>query len=737
MKRIYLLALYTLVLTAFCIAALQGWIDERRMLRDEDTRASALLMGIEDSVRTHLETGRAWRVDQLVRRLKTQESVQALVLCSTTSQRAFPVGPEARRFEPLCDPAAKAPSGVRLYERKIGDDAKLLLALTSPDARTRWLETFGRSLILTLFVGIAGLLLIATQLRTWFRRLLIAFYQNLRAILTGRTAPGSREFGDFANEIENLASKILTLPLGRGRKEAAVPPEEIWLTELRKSLGGNKVSVFANREPYIHRRKGDQIEVLRPASGLVTALEPVVRQCNGLWIGHGSGDADREVTDSNGIIRVPPENPSYQLKRIWLSEEEENGYYYGFSNEGIWPLCHLAHNRPVFRLTDWRQYVSVNQRFCDEAPSSVFAGDSVILVQDYHFALLPRMLRQRSLKSEARPKIGIFWHIPWPNPEAFGICPWSRELLNGMLGADVIGFHTQYHCNNFLETCDRYLEARIDWAAFTVTMDNHVTKVQAFPIGIDTAPVRRISESERTELKKKYGITADLIAVGVDRVDYTKGLLERVQSVERFLEKYPHYIGKFSLVQMGSPSRTHIPAYRLLGEQLEQEVTRINSRFSQPGNSYQPILFLPHHEWKDIQYFYQLGDVCMVTSLHDGMNLVAKEYVWCQSSDRGALILSKFTGASGELTEALLVNPYSIEEMADAIAAALQLPIEERMRRMRSMREKVKNHNAFHWARDLIGTLVTGTPDSKSPGLRVKVPGSEHSRHDFTNYRPL
>jgi trehalose 6-phosphate synthase len=284
-----------------------------------------------------------------------------------------------------------------------------------------------------------------------------------------------------------------------------------------------------------------------------------------------------------------------------------------------------------------------------------------------------------------------------------------------MLGSDVIGFHTQYHCNNFLETCNRYLEARIDWEHFSVTRDHQKTLVRAFPIGIDPSPVRTLSTQEIKDLKAKYRIYADIIAVGVDRLDYTKGLLERVESVERLLEKYPQYQGRFTLVQMGSPSRTHIPAYRALADQLEEAVERVNARYgtSDTASPYRPIVFLhEHHEWEEIQYFYQMGDVCMVTSLHDGMNLVAKEYVWCQSPERGALILSQFTGASRELTEALIVNPYSIEDLADTIATAIELPRAERIRRMLAMKEKVLTNTAFHWAAEQIHTLLS---DSAQP----------------------
>ncbi|MEK6704199.1 MAG: trehalose-6-phosphate synthase [Bdellovibrionota bacterium] len=491
--------------------------------------------------------------------------------------------------------------------------------------------------------------------------------------------------------------------------------EYLQINTLQKELHGNNLIVVANREPYIHHKSNGKIEIMRPASGVVAALEPILRNCGGLWIAHGSGNADMETSGPNSEILVPPTAPKYVLHRVWLNHEEELGYYYGFANEGIWPLCHMAHTRPVFRLSDWHHYCAVNKRFSDAIMSHATQQNSLVLVQDYHFAILPRLLKSNRLQPKNFPGIGLFWHIPWPNPEAFEICPWHKELLRGMLGADVIGFHTQYHCNNFLETCNRYLEARVDLGTFSVTMENHETRVRAFPIGIDTAPVRTMTDSERRELKLKYGITSDIVAVGVDRLDYTKGLIERIEAVERFLEKYPQYIGRFTLAQMGSPSRGHIPSYQNLVTKLHQAIDRVNAKFvSQNNSGYKPIIFMEkHHDWDEIQYFYQIGDICLVTSLHDGMNLVAKEYVWCQKPERGALILSKFTGASRELSDAFIVNPYSIEEMADAIATALALPATDRERRMLALRKKVQNHTAYHWASDLIATLLHESPQRR------------------------
>ncbi|MBC7691479.1 MAG: trehalose-6-phosphate synthase [Methylotenera sp.] len=711
-SRLSFLSLFALTLTAFTVAGVQSTFEEHRQEKDAVIRATALATGVEESVRVNLQRHRSSAIEQLAQSLSAQTNTPTSLCVINGKIREF----SGQSSTSLCGEKEKTLAHLGKINWTNSDGTRKYLYHNHPftvaippvhpgrstlrthviQAQTEylviaqdvsylhghWLETFLRTLLLTFGGGLFVLLLVATQVRNWIK--------------------------DYVHLIRrSFREKLL-----RQEQETrtALTPAEIAQQPLRNTLKKRSLVIFANREPYIHQRKNDRIEVLRPASGLVTALEPILRQSGGMWVGHGSGSADREVANAQGEVAVPPGNPRYTLKRIWLSKEEEEGYYYGFSNEGLWPLCHLAHNRPTFRLSDWQSYCQVNERFGNEAPASILDDHSLILVQDYHFALLPRVLRNRSIEMNRMgnkgPKIAIFWHIPWPNPETFGICPWSRELLHGMLGSDVIGFHTQYHCNNFLETCDRYLEARIDWEKFSVTMDNHETLIRAFPIGIDTSPVGVLAEPEREKLRKRYGITAEFVAVGVDRLDYTKGLVERVEGVERFLEKNPEFIGRFSLVQVGSPSRSSIPAYQLLGENLNAAVGRVNERFGIPEQGYKPVILVAeHHEWDEIQYFYQLGDICMVTSLHDGMNLVAKEYIWCQRTDRGSLILSKFTGAASELKEAFIVNPYSTEEMADAISAALRMPAVERTRRMKAMREKVAGNNAFHWASDLIRTL--------------------------------
>jgi len=473
--------------------------------------------------------------------------------------------------------------------------------------------------------------------------------------------------------------------------------------------------VVSNREPYIHERKGKSIDAVVPPSGLVTALEPVLAACDGTWIAHGSGDADSEVVDAHDRLRVPPRDPRYTLRRVWLTKEEEQGYYYGFANEGLWPLCHIAHARPTFRAHDWQHYQEVNRKFTAAVLEEIKDVEQpVVLVQDYHFALLPRMIKEK--RRDAR--VAIFWHIPWPNPEAFGICPWQRQLVEGLLGADLVGFHTQSHCNNFLQTVDRTLEARVDWEHFSVARQNHRTIVHPFPISVDIpkdAPVESMSLRDeyikRTSLMHSLGVDTAFVGIGVDRVDYTKGIPERFHAIERFLEKYPKYQGKFTFVQIGAPSRTHIKRYHDLMAEVEAEAERINWRFQ--SGKWKPIIFLKrHHSHDEIAQFYRAADFCLVTSLHDGMNLVAKEFLAARSDERGVLILSQFTGAARELRDALLVNPYDVDQTAEAIRVALDMEPEEKQLRVRNMRRQIREHNIYRWAGNLITELCELRLDS-------------------------
>ncbi len=467
---------------------------------------------------------------------------------------------------------------------------------------------------------------------------------------------------------------------------------------LHRELAGDEILVVSNREPYIHNRKDGKIEIQVPASGLVTALEPIMRACSGTWIAHGSGSADRDVVDKNNHVQVPPDHPSYQIRRVWLTKEEEEGYYYGFSNEGLWPLCHIAHTRPTFRSQDWKRYVEVNKKFADAVIEEAATEDPVILVQDYHFALLPKMIRERLPQAT----IITFWHIPWPNPEAFGICPWREEILEGLLGSSILGFHTRFHCNNFIDSIDRFLECRIDRETSTISYGKKITAVNSYPISIEWPPRWMSSQKSISDCRKSIREThqmdpEQLIGIGVDRLDYTKGILERFRAVERLLELYPEYIGKFTFIQIAAPSRSMIREYQHFGNDVRALAEQINQRFGK--NRYQPILLkVEHHEPEQVFEYFRSADLCMVTSLHDGMNLVAKEFVSARDDEQGVLILSQFTGASRELPESIIVNPYNIDQCAQALAAALTMSSSEQRDRMRNMRGLIQEFNVYRWA---------------------------------------
>src|SRR5512143_2619565 len=579
-----------------------------------------------------------------------------------------------------------------------------------------WKDNFLRFLVLAVLVVAITLIVVRWSI-TGPIALMAGWIKELR---TGKTRVAKPvvlpEMDPVLHPLISEASRMAkSLVVARAKAEKATSQnaraESLWTADRLKDhmlseLGGKKLYLISNREPYMHEKEGTGVRCIVPAGGLVTALDPVMRACDGLWIAHGSGDADRETVDGDNKLRVPPGEPAYTLKRVWLTKEEEDGYYYGFANEGLWPLCHITHNRPEFRLEDWTHYRKVNEKFADALLTEI-AGEQypMVLVQDYHLALLPSLIKEK------RPdaKVAIFWHIPWPNPEAYGICPWRQEILQGMLGADIIGFHIQFHCNNFLETVDRFLESKIDWEQFSVTRGGHTTMVKPFPISVSlerssgTTPPEGWTAKE--ELLRNVGVRAEYLGVGVDRIDYTKGIPERFRAIERFFEKYPEFLGRFTFVELGAPSRTHIKKYRDLMTEIEDAVEKINWRFR--TKTWLPILFLKaHHTHEAIAPYYRASDLCMVTSLHDGMNLVAKEFVAGRDDEDGVLILSQFTGASRELKNAIIVNPYDIEQMADAIHLSLGMPPEERRDRMGRMRENLLEYNVYRWAGKLIAGLA-------------------------------
>jgi trehalose 6-phosphate synthase len=423
-----------------------------------------------------------------------------------------------------------------------------------------------------------------------------------------------------------------------------------------------------------------------------------MRACGGTWIAHGSGNADRETVDAHDRLKVPPSEPAYTLRRVWITEREQDGYYYGLANEGLWPLCHIAFVRPVFREEDWHCYEAINARFADAVASEARTQDPIVLVQDYHFALAPKMIRERLPKAT----IITFWHIPWPNAETFSICPWKERLLEGLLGSSIIGFHTQFHCNNFLETVDRFIESRIDREHSTVTLGGHESMIRPYPISIEWPPKALNLQSDietcRRKIRAQLNLPQDMkLAVGIERFDYTKGILDRMRSIDAMLTSFPHWKGRFAFIQVAAPTRSKLASYSNLQSEAIALAADINTRHSE--GDYQPIrLLIRHHEPAEVFELFRAADLCIVSSLHDGMNLVAKEFVASRDDEQGVLVLSTFAGASREMSEALIVNPYDSKEMAGALNAALRMPAQEQMERMRVMRRQVREQNVYRWA---------------------------------------
>ncbi|MHB8337611.1 MAG: alpha,alpha-trehalose-phosphate synthase (UDP-forming) [Ignavibacteriaceae bacterium] len=478
------------------------------------------------------------------------------------------------------------------------------------------------------------------------------------------------------------------------------------LSELIKSkLGDRLLIVVSNREPYAHIFDGDEVKYYVPPGGLVTALEPIMKASGGYWIAQANGEADASVVNGKNEINCPPDNPLYTLRRIFLNKEEETGFYYNFSNKGLWPLCHITYIRPQFTEKDYEIYKTVQEKFAQAIAEIVQDRPAFVFIQDYHFVNLSKLLKER-LKNVITAQ---FWHIPWPNSEVVRILPFKNELLDAILHNDLLAFQVQYHAINFLDTINRFLEARVEYDTMTVTKDAHVTMVRAFPIGIDYEHVSQLSSSEkilnlRNELLKKYRLKDKLVAIGVDRIDYTKGILERFLAVDFLLQRYPEYIGKFVYVQLGALSRIQIQEYKELNDKLNNMMVGINEKYEL--NGWRPIMFVrANHSQDVITAWNGIANISLVTSLHDGMNLVAKEFVAARNNIDGVLILSEFTGAARELTDAVLINPYYVDGMVEVIKLALEMPLEEQRRRMCKMRDIVMKHNVYRWAAKILSEI--------------------------------
>ncbi len=704
--------LLALAVLAYAVVPLIDKLTLRWFMRDLDGRASLIANTVQEPLQDMIRAGDRSRMLEFFTRITQDERIFAMGFCAAPGE--LPVAtatlpPDIRcgRLDSLSGPSGHVMTSahgpllvsVRPFEVERAPDGKLVLVMDMSFVERRSEET--RKYLFYFVVGLGAtvsLITVVIAQLSWR-----GWVQGLRALLRGEglvrpsDKPEVPELRPIARDLRALIRDLHAEHRSRDDEQVAWTPETLRAI-LHAELRGQEVIVASNREPYIHVRHGGDITMWRPASGLVTALEPIMRACSGTWIAHGGGSADREVVDAHDRVAVPPEQPAYQLRRVWLSLEEETGYYYGFANEGLWPLCHIAHVRPVFRTADWEQYIKVNRTFARTVVEESKSPDPIVLVQDYHFALLPRMIQ------EALPAATIiaFWHIPWPNPEAFAICPWREELLDGLLGSSILGFHTQFHCNNFVDTVDRFLEARVDREMFTVSYRGKLTAVKRYPISIDWPPPRELMdrpvEQCRLEVRERHGLPPNhAIGVGVDRLDYTKGVEERFRAVERLLELQPDWVGKFTFIQIAAPTRGRIEQYQEYEARVRAMAVRINERFTQAGPP--PIVLeVAHHEPQDVYRYYRAAHLCFVSSLHDGMNLVAKEFVSSRDDERGVLILSQFTGAARELPEAIIVNPYDTDQCAAAIHMALVMPVAEQRARIRLMRGLIQEFNVYRWA---------------------------------------
>jgi trehalose-6-phosphate synthase len=701
---------------AACVVAFFGLPYIERLLAewfrsDVELRAQLVMHSMDERITELVEKGNQAQLSSYLAKITADERLLAILVCRPDGSTIYVTERTPGTISCAASSSSK-PDATRVVQLRSGSvqisrfdfDAVeprpfrvlMLHDLSFVDRRQRTARDF-----VLVFVGISLLLLALLivlvawlQLRRWVK-ILIGDIRSKRFLDDAKSPRSSMPI---------LSQVRQVLAEAEEKQRLEIDFHENWTPQalrqvVRDYLHSSQVIIVSNREPYIHNFDKQQRPIVQvPASGMVTALEPIMRACSGIWVAHGAGTADRETVDQYDHIRVPPDDPSYTLRRVWLTTEQEQGFYYGFSNEGLWPLCHLAYVRPAFRASDWRAYEEVNAKFAEVVAAESTNDSPVVLIQDFHFAILPRLLRAKIPKAT----IALFWHIPWPNAETFGVCPWKREVLLHMLSADILGFHTRYHCQNFLDAADRFVECQIDHEHMTVTTQGHVCRVAPYPISIEWPPrwLQHLPDIAtcRTLVRERHRIGEGVVVgLGVERWDFTKGILERFQALEALLDKNPRHRGRISLLQIAAPSRSQLPAYQALQKQTYSEVERINAKFAE--GEWRPIILIDEHqEPQRVFELYRAADFCLVNSLHDGMNLVAKEFVAARDDEDGVLILSTFAGASRELTEAVLVNPFDVNETADAMEIAMSMGREERRNRMSLMRRTVKENNVYRWA---------------------------------------
>ncbi|HUU24750.1 MAG TPA: trehalose-6-phosphate synthase [Methyloceanibacter sp.] len=697
--------LIIVAVTPLVTAIVEGWSH-----RDLELRSRLLFRSIEDRMASAIASTGQSSITPFFERLASDEKLVALGFCDDEGKLHYATGlfPGGLECQELPRGNVEAFTTLRTAHRRLllsvfpvraGDrrgHVVLMHDMNFIDARARQARIYVALALIGLAVGL-GLLataLIQGLLRGWQRSIKAQIEEA--KLVSGPISVGG-ERSRFDREIQSLLREFgIERRYTDGIKVEWSPTTLRMLLE--EELPGTQVIVVSNREPYIHNRDNGEVELQIPASGLVAAVEPVMRACGGTWIAHGSGSADRDMVDAHDRLQVPPNDPAYTLRRVWLTQEEQDGYYYGFANEGLWPLCHIAFIRPTFREADWQQYVAVNQRFADAVVQEATVEDPIVLVQDYHFALLPRMVRNRL----PRATILTFWHIPWPNAETFGICPWREQIIDGLLGSTILGFHTQFHCNNFLEAADRFMESRIDRERSSVSSSGMETLIRPYPISIEWPPAALLSQAPveacRIAVRERYKLAPDAsLLVGIERFDYTKGILDRMRAVDDLLTREPVWKGKLVFIQAAAPTRSRLEQYSELQAEGLQLADEINARHGH--GDYRPVLLgVRHHTPDEVYELFRAADACIVSSLHDGMNLVAKEFVASRDDEQGVLILSSFAGASRELSEALIVNPYDTAAMSAALQRALLMPKDEQRERMRLMRDLLRERNVYRWA---------------------------------------
>lgn len=701
---------------ASCVVAYFGLPYIERLLAewfrsDVELRSQLVMHSMEEPLTELVGKGNETRLRAYLAKVTADERLLAILVCRSDGETIYKTDRTPAAIS-CGESAAKNPAQTRVVQLPSGsvqvsrfdfDAAQpaafrvlMLHDLSFVDRRQRTARDF-----LLVFIGISVLLLALLvvlvawlQLRRWVN-VLIGDIRGKR-FLDDAESPRS--------SLPILSQVRQVLAEAEQKQRLEIDFRENWTPQALKQvvhdhLNSSQVIVVSNREPYIHNFDAEHHPVVQvPASGMVTALEPVMRACAGVWIAHGAGTADRETVDRFDQIKVPPGDPSYTLRRVWLTPEQEQGYYFGFSNEGLWPLCHLAYVRPAFRPTDWHAYEEVNAKFAEVVAAEANTDSPVVLIQDFHFALLPKLIRTKIPKAT----VALFWHIPWPNAETFGVCPWKREILLHMLSADILGFHTRFHCRNFLDSVDRFVECQIDHEQMTVTLQGRICRVAPYPISIEWPPrwLKDLPDVAtcRARVRERHQVGADVVlGLGVERWDFTKGIIERFHALEALLDKNPRRRGRITLLQVAAPSRSTLPAYQALQQHTYGEVARINGKFGE--GDWRPIVLIDaHQDPMSVFELYRAADFCLVNSLHDGMNLVAKEFVAARDDQDGVLILSTFAGASRELAEAVLINPFDVNETADAMEIAMRMGRDERRDRMSLMRRTVKENNVYRWA---------------------------------------